>query len=83
VTPEISAREGYNRQEVLPSGFFLESIEQSRTRLTYVLQPDTGGGEFIQRILSLIRCRLAQARAEHFNSSFSTSIARLIALAQK
>jgi hypothetical protein len=71
VTPEISAREGYNRQEVLPSGFFLESIEQNRTRLTYVLQPDTGGGEFIQRILSLIRCcpaARAAARAELFNS---------------
>ena len=59
VTPEIAAREGYNRQEVLPSGFFLERIEQQRTRLTYVLQPDAGGGEFIQRILAMIRCACA------------------------
>ena len=49
-------REGYKRHEVLPSGFLLECIDQHRTRLTYVLQPDAGGGEFIQRIVSLIRC---------------------------
>jgi hypothetical protein len=49
-------REGYKRHEVLPSGFLLEFIEQHNTRLTYVLQPDAGSSDFIQRVLSLIRC---------------------------